>query len=211
ISTLISWNLPAKNVYVTGTFNGWKHKIPLNKCNNEFSTVINFPIGIHHIKFIVDDEWKCSNELLTCTDQDGNLVNYIEVDENLLRLDQSSNTQDILSSSPTGEYTNEIPEFNINKPTSDNPLRPPTLPPHLEKVILNASLPDAQINQDESWLLPVPNHVVLNHLYACSIRDGVMAVAGTTRYHKKVSIFFDNKVNNKVLIYSFLVCDNDLL
>jgi len=37
-------------------------------------------------------------------------------------------------------------------------------------------------------VLPVPNHVVLNHLYTLSIRDGVMALGTTTRYRKKVYI-----------------------
>ena len=60
--------------------------------------------------------------------------------------------------------------------------RPPLLPPHLERVILNSS----SVSKDDNSGLPVPHHVVLNHLYACSIRDGVMAVASTTRYRKKV-------------------------
>ncbi|KAJ9072453.1 galactose metabolism- protein [Entomophthora muscae] len=198
LPTLISWNSPAKNVYVTGTFNGWKHKIPLNKSVNEFSTVVSFPPGIHHIKFIVDDEWKCSNELLTATDHDGNLVNYIEVDS--LSLPIYEPHTDIISTSPPGEYSSQIPEFNLNPPTtrrgstastSADPNaknRPPALPPHLEKVILNAAPLRAETpgtSTEDYWLLPVPNHVVLNHLYACSIRDGVMAVAGTTRYRSK--------------------------
>jgi hypothetical protein len=68
--------------------------------------------------------------------------------------------------------------------------QPPNLPPHLERVILNSSI----VSKEDTSVLPVPNHVVLNHLYACSIRDGVMAVAGTTRYRKKV------KYNNGVCI-----------
>ena len=35
--------------------------------------------GTHRLKFIVDGEWKCSNELETALDIHGNLVNYIEV------------------------------------------------------------------------------------------------------------------------------------
>ncbi|KAI0220011.1 galactose metabolism- protein, partial [Massospora cicadina] len=107
--------------------------------------------------------------------------------------------EDLFSTSPSGEYSSKIPEFNLsanscrgstasNSADSASKNKPPALPPHLEKVILNA----APLNDDgpgltseDSWLLPVPNHVVLNHLYACSIRDGVMAVAGTTRYRNK--------------------------
>jgi len=59
---------------------------------------------------------------------------------------------------------------------------PPQLPPHLEKVLLNSSI----TSKDDASILPIPSHVILNHLYACSIREGVMAVACTSRYRKKV-------------------------
>nr|CAD7265668.1 unnamed protein product [Timema shepardi] len=37
----------------------------------------------------------------------------------------------------------------------------------------------------EPTLLPEPNHVMLNHLYALSIKDGVMVLSATHRYRKK--------------------------
>lgn len=142
-----------------------------------------------------------------------------------------------MSSTPPGEYTNEIPgyllayahsrniiENNIDNSTSiRNPPespgsmtedQPPTLPPHLEKVLLNSSA----VSKEDNSVLPVPNHVVLNHLYACSIRDGVMAVAGTARYRKKV-IIFTSLINSFFfnyicLLYNLLkltVCDYCLL
>jgi hypothetical protein len=40
---------------------------------------LNLPPGTHRIKFIVDDEWKCSTELSAATDAEGNLVNFLEV------------------------------------------------------------------------------------------------------------------------------------
>lgn len=40
---------------------------------------MDLPPGTHRLKFIVDDEWKCSNEMETATDPDGNLVNYLQV------------------------------------------------------------------------------------------------------------------------------------
>lgn len=39
---------------------------------------------------------------------------------------------------------------------------------------------------DDASVLPVPNHVVLHHLSTSAIRNGVLAVANTTRYRKKV-------------------------
>lgn len=38
---------------------------------------------------------------------------------------------------------------------------------------------------DDNSILPVPNHVVLNHLTASAIKNGTLAVGTTTRYRKK--------------------------
>ena len=37
------------------------------------------PLGTHQFKFIVDDEWKCSEDLPVGSDPEGNLVNCLEV------------------------------------------------------------------------------------------------------------------------------------
>jgi hypothetical protein len=37
------------------------------------------PPGNHQLKFIVDDEWKCSEDFPITSDHEGNLVNCIEV------------------------------------------------------------------------------------------------------------------------------------
>ena len=58
---------------------------------------------------------------------------------------------------------------------------PPILPPQLVHVILNKDTP---LNC-EPTLLPNPHHVMLNHMYALSIKDQVMALSTTTRYRKK--------------------------
>ncbi|KAJ1972602.1 galactose metabolism- protein [Dimargaris verticillata] len=112
-----------------------------------------------------------------------------------------------LSNSPPGAYTSTIPEHlyhphhhhhhhhHANAGGPPKPQQPPTLPPHLSNVLLNhshshhnaPSQPHVRTFQpeDPSHSVPVPNHVVLNHLFACSIRAGVMAIASTTRYRKK--------------------------
>ncbi|KAI8583800.1 hypothetical protein K450DRAFT_220035 [Umbelopsis ramanniana AG] len=205
VPTIITWTQGGNNVYVTGTFNGWKQKIHLVKSSQDFSAVLELPPGTHRLKFIVDDEWKCSNDLEAATDPDGNLVNYIEVDDGLddeldefgerrSSLEDSSNAFP-LSSSPPGTYSSEIPQY-LQTIAQQSPeaasmtaqqqqlTQPPSLPPHLEKVMLNSQT----ISDEDNSVLPVPNHVTLNHLYACSIKDGVMALAATSRYRKKVSV-----------------------
>ncbi|GMM35388.1 Gal83 protein [Saccharomycopsis crataegensis] len=70
-------------------------------------------------------------------------------------------------------------------------LIPPALPPHLDHVILNnqqqnsseAGSFNKEINAGGS--LPIPNHVILNHLATTSIKHNTLAVATTVRYKRK--------------------------
>lgn len=80
-----------------------------------------------------------------------------------------------------------------NKSNNNNQwLIPPMLPPHLDHVILNShnqqSANDgAGFNKDinPGGTLPVPNHVILNHLATTSIKHNTLAVATTIRYKRK--------------------------
>ena len=60
---------------------------------------------------------------------------------------------------------------------------PPSLPMFLSKSILNGTTP----MKDDSSVLILPNHTVLNHLATSSIKDNILATSGTTRYKQKVS------------------------
>ncbi|KAI9313755.1 hypothetical protein BX666DRAFT_2029930 [Dichotomocladium elegans] len=202
VTTIITWSQGGHNVYVTGTFNGWKHKIKLVKSTHDFSAVLELPPGTHRLKFIVDDEWKCSNEMETATDPDGNLVNYLQVlDENDDSFDEFGEMKtdpDTISrsSTPDSAYISEIPQELLSLASSlqqdeqgkqisldwdHRQQQPPSLPPHLEKVLLNSQA----VSEEDNSVLPEPNHVTLNHLYASSIKDNVMALSTTTRYRKK--------------------------
>ncbi|KAI8915992.1 immunoglobulin E-set [Gorgonomyces haynaldii] len=81
---IITWAHGGNAVFLTGSFNNWKQKIRLQKSTQDFTTVVDMPPGKHNLKFIVDDEWKCSEDLPTASDADGNLVNYIEVAEDAM-------------------------------------------------------------------------------------------------------------------------------
>jgi 5'-AMP-activated protein kinase regulatory beta subunit len=179
IPIIIVWSHPGKVVHLTGSFNNWQKKIRLQKSSQDFTTIVDMPVGQHQLKFIVDDEWKCSQDFPVTTDDEGNVVNYIQV------VDQDGRKtidglQDILNdtisrpSSPIESYDCSIPTIEPEQPV-------PSLPSQLQKVLLNSK----SISTIDPYILPVPNHVSINHLYACSIRDGIMAVSCTTRYRKK--------------------------
>ncbi|KAF2766714.1 AMPKBI-domain-containing protein [Teratosphaeria nubilosa] len=96
---------------------------------------------------------------------------------------------------PRPHYTNAIPQFFLDQDLNDsqderyqrasrvvqNLPQPPTLPMFLGKSILNANTP----HKDDASVLTMPNHTVLNHLATSSIKNGVLATSGTTRYKRK--------------------------
>ena len=102
---------------------------------------------------------------------------------------------------PRPAYTTSVPELFIhldlystpNDPRYQRAAKaaehlpdPPSLPMFMQKSILNAASASAP-HRDDASVLSLPNHTVLNHLATSSIRDGVLATSGTTRYKKKVS------------------------
>jgi len=70
------------------------------------------------------------------------------------------------------------PKFDSNQATGG----PPILPPQLLNILLNKE----NSERTDPVLLPEPpTHVMLNHLYAQSIRENLLVMATTTRYKKK--------------------------
>lgn len=106
VPTIINWTGGGKEVYVCGTFaKNWKERLKMSKrcvassrasirpaeapthapfalldSTHDFTLVLNLPPGPHRLKFIVDETWRCSDDLANATDADGSLVNYIEVE-----------------------------------------------------------------------------------------------------------------------------------
>ncbi|KAK6506921.1 hypothetical protein TWF481_005380 [Arthrobotrys musiformis] len=212
IPTTIEWTEGGKKVYVTGTFSGWKKKFRLIRNEGHLSTVVPLPPGTHHLKFLVDGQMRISDIYPTAVDAAGILVNYIEViADDLPPLERQLSTvsaaerapeppQNMLNSTnnsfiqaqvqPARRYTSEIPAFledleekqeQYGRNFDSQLPPPPSLPMILSKVILNG----ANTIRDDSSVLPIPNHVVLNHLATSSIRNQVLAISATTRYKKK--------------------------
>jgi hypothetical protein len=96
---------------------------------------------------------------------------------------------------PLGDFRQVVPQalIDMDLPEDDpkyqqavnvieNVPGPPSLPLFLGRSILNGTLP----MKDDSSVLTLPNHTVLNHLATSSIKNGVLATSVTTRYKKKV-------------------------
>ncbi|MEQ2208499.1 5'-AMP-activated protein kinase subunit beta-2 [Xenoophorus captivus] len=122
-------------------------------------------------KPVVTSQLGTINNLITVKKSDFEVFDALQVDSL-----ECSDTSD-LSSSPPGPYGQDQYIFR----PEEHFKAPPILPPHLLQVILNK---DTNVSCDPA-LLPEPNHVMLNHLYALSIKDGVMVLSATHRYKKK--------------------------
>lgn len=107
-----------------------------------------------------------------------------------------------LPTRPSLEYTQDIPavftdptvmeQYYLTLDQQQNNhqnmawLTPPQLPPHLEDVPLNSySSSQGDSNENNSGALPIPNHVVLNHLATSSIKHNTLCVASIVRYKRK--------------------------
>ncbi|TNN67827.1 5'-AMP-activated protein kinase subunit beta-2 [Liparis tanakae] len=171
--TVIRWAGGGKEVFIAGSFNNWSTKIPLNKSHNDFVAILDLPEGEHQYKFFVDGQWVHDSSETVVTSQLGTINNLIQVKKSdfevfdALHVDSLESSDTDLSSSPPGPYGQEQYSFRAEERFK----APPILPPHLL--------------QCDPALLPEPNHVMLNHLYALSIKDGVMVLSATHRYKKK--------------------------
>jgi len=194
VETAIEWREGGSNVFVTGSFTGWRQMIPLRRFeDNVFVVVLKLAPGTHRLRFVVDGELRCSNYMDTATDSMGNLVNYMEVGVSGHSTHSLTDSSDQLHPGPTpeayagdSEYTREIPEIfadpeALDRFSSIDFMPPPQLPPHLDGVILNTNWTE----KDNNSVLPIPNHVVLNHLATTSIKHNVLAVASVSRYRAK--------------------------
>lgn len=125
-------------------------------------------------------------------------------------LSRSSSASEIpIEEMPEGDFRQLTPNalLDIDSPEDDPKYKqaaqvisdsaaPPSLPLFLSRSILNGNLPV----KDDSSVLALPNHTVLNHLMTSNVRNGVLATSVTTRYKKKVSRHF--KQGNAILTLS---------
>lgn len=199
VPTVFRWEHGGRNVYITGTFNGWERQIPMHRSGNDFTYIHNLKRAKHAFKFIVDDEWRFAPDQPTVADIEGRINNFIDVtdfkpytgdkefekeraaaDYHSYKADKSIADDDSLSG--TGKVRDSEGEvYGHSMPDLDEYTKePPPLPPHLRHIILNKP-PQLQ----DTAALPVPQHVALNHLYCTAIKDNMMVLGITQRYKTK--------------------------
>lgn len=79
VPTVFRWEHGGRNVYITGTFNGWSRQLQMHRSGNDFTYIHNLKRGKHAFKFIVDDEWRFAPDQPTVADIEGRINNFIDV------------------------------------------------------------------------------------------------------------------------------------
>ena len=78
---LFTWNEGGNQVKITGSFCDWKIKFDMTKDPNDNIFKCQLPLEnkLYQFKFIIDDEWKCSNKYSIKEDNSGNLNNILDL------------------------------------------------------------------------------------------------------------------------------------
>ena len=196
-------------VWIAGTMTYWKCQEMVQPIGEtEYCTIIDCPEGAVYYKFCIchnekdSPEWVVDPNQETVVSNNGfskvqaNVINVKKTDKDVfsaltvdsfcVKKDPSwQNTEEDL---PKNEnlWTQVKPDFSSKGNAKEK--GPPILPPHLLQVLLNKEeISIHKINSRvERVRLPDPkSHVMLNHLYAQSIRENMLVLASTARYKKK--------------------------
>ncbi|VUZ43637.1 unnamed protein product [Hymenolepis diminuta] len=226
LPTVFRWNGGGHEIYVSGTFDNWQKRIPMARRKSGHVVIVDCPPGRHEYKFfidgawyhdptkpMVDNEYGTRNNVVEVKESDFNFLNALEQDiaNSKHKSDSTGASSDNEGRTPPGDYGCFIPETpkdvyaqrdppvlllkpsNVPAPGIGSITQPPQLPTQLLQGILNK---DVGVHCDPN-LLPPPNHCMVNHLYALSIKDGVIVLSVITRYRQKfVSTLFYKPIPN---------------
>lgn len=170
VSTKFTWRYGGNEVLLTGSFSNWRESVMLRKDGEEMTAVLRLAPGSYEYKFIVDNQWRYDGNQPVVKGRNGNINNVIQV-----LAPQAKEAAD--TETPVME---EVTQYGTAIETGEDLAKePPLLPPQLQISLMNAPM-----DAIDPGVMPVPQHVVLNHLH-CSMRDGILAMASAHRYQKK--------------------------
>lgn len=170
IPTTFTWRYGGTEVLLTGSFSNWRESVVLkpSKSGDVMTYVLSLHPGTYEYKFIVDNQWRYDAKQPVVKGRNGNINNIIQVDaapaNDVTQVDEASNDAHYGTTIETDE--------DLSK-------EPPLLPPQLQLSLLNAPM-----DTMDPAIMPVPQHVVLNHLHVAK-NDKVQAFATAHRFRKK--------------------------
>ncbi|KXN86447.1 SNF1 protein kinase subunit beta-2 [Leucoagaricus sp. SymC.cos] len=83
IAVPITWRGGGRDVVLARAGDDdWNGRLPMERehpSSNTWTATIYLLPGTHHVRFLVDDQWRVSDELPTAVDDQGSLANYVNV------------------------------------------------------------------------------------------------------------------------------------
>lgn len=215
VPTVFRWEHGGRQVYITGTFNGWSRQIPMHRSGNDFTYIHNLKRGKHAFKFIVDDEWRFAPDQPTVADIEGRINNFIDVTD----FKAYTGDKEFEKEKAAAEYgcynpadeavVDETTDSKLSEGKDRGAVSSTTTTgrrPDKDGEIYGHVMPDLDdytkeppplpphlrhiiLNKppqlQDTAALPVPQHVALNHLYCTAIKDNMMVLGITQRFKTK--------------------------
>ncbi|KAK6455440.1 Sip1p-Gal83p family protein [Scheffersomyces xylosifermentans] len=109
-------------ISIIGSFSNWRDSIALSQSPfhpNEYITTLNLPLGVHKLLYIINNEYRVSDQLPTATDSEGIFFNWFEVIDEAHLFNHSLNQPNHVGAST--DYDANIispPTYYHNKSTS---------------------------------------------------------------------------------------------
>lgn len=103
-----------KKASIIGSFSNWRSTIRLKPCvqhPNEYVATVNLPLGVHRLLYIINNEYRVSEQLPTATDQEGIFFNWFEVLDELHLFNHAQNQPN---------RTNALTKYDANIITGPN-------------------------------------------------------------------------------------------
>ena len=175
-----------EQVYVVLSSDNFRTRIPMTRSAHEFTAIAELTPGVHRFKFIVDGQSKVDPAQPCEICPDGTMINVVDA-----RVPDPIITEQVRGS--PREYSMVPPSDALYLTARE----PSVLPPHLHRALLNS--PPLTV---DSMTLPLPHHVVINHLYSAARTDGVMLLGLTHRYREKfvTTVLYTQQVNRAALL-----------
>ncbi|KAI4964226.1 hypothetical protein ZWY2020_006838 [Hordeum vulgare] len=121
IPTLLVWPHGGKYIFVEGSWDHWTSKKTVQKSGKDHTILLELPSGVYRYRFIVDGERRYLPDLPCETDNVGNIVNLLDVND-FVPESVESVSELMAPPSPDSSYSFQIPE------DKEFAKEPPTLP-----------------------------------------------------------------------------------
>ena len=160
---IFTWNEGGNQVKITGSFCDWKKQFQMTKDSKDNIFKFSFPLGneIYQYKFIVDGQWKFSNNFPYKDDGNGNINNVLDnTKNNLIQPDndknKEKNVKKNISIKKMKKNKTKKKQSKLSTKSKTEKTRASTI--NKDKITKKSSIYQSQYpSDDDNTPLPLPN------------------------------------------------------